>query len=106
MSKETKRIVPLTPLGVEERFLDELPDSVIEAINELLVKNYVPDFESISIPKAEIIEKLKANHDMGTYDVIKAGYLKFQKYYERYYWSVSYNLETESFDFCRDLDKD
>lgn len=88
---------PITPAEVIEKSKKEIPHFVIEAFNDLIVRNWVQREARIKYDEAiaEIITKAKDG--AVTCNVIKRnGWLKIEELYNGFGWTVEFNEPGEN----------
>ena len=87
-----KEVKPLTKDEVIK--LKKVPDIVIQAVNELLVKNYNKQTRSARIRQNEILDLIVGDVDCGKFtrdSVFKNGYLDFEEDFQAVGWKVTYD---------------
>ena len=87
----SNKIRPLTPSEVESKFLEQIPDQVIEAVNELLLMKSGGSSSYISIPQEElvllIVEKMGIDKNL----IYERRWLNFEPLFEMAGWSVEHD---------------
>ena len=84
-----RTINPITPQEVNSKRLEDIPDLVIEAFNELIVKN--SQGATARINQDDAIERIMTKIDISRGDIFAKGYLNVEPIYEAAGWAVSYD---------------
>ena len=94
------KIKPLKPNEVKDRKESEIPDYVIEAVNNLIVKNYRE--AGFTIKQKDIITEIisLSSPKITSEEIFKNDYLEFENIFRKNGWSVSYDKPgySESYD--------
>lgn len=87
---------PITPEQAREKFVKNIPDIIIDAINELIVEHYSPTKRSSSVKQDEILDKVKDVYPRQT--VFDNNWLDIEDIYRSQGWKVKY--EKPSYGDC------
>jgi len=80
----------ITPDDVRLHAIDNLPDSIFEAMNELLIKNYRSG-DTITVECGELVNTVINNSDLTADYLYNSNVLKnFIQVYEEIGWSVAF----------------
>lgn len=85
---------PITPDEALEKFADQIPDFVIEAVNELLAKKCRSKTSEIKLLQKEVVDNIMqkgAIPEEEKNSVFDKGYLDFETLYREAGWDVSYD---------------
>lgn len=85
-------VKPFTPEDVERTFNDNLPDFVIEAVNELLAENFSGKGISIRLQQDDIVKRIMEKGEIKEREeVFEKHYLDFEALYRKNGWKVTYD---------------
>jgi hypothetical protein len=80
---------PLSPTSVSKKSQQAIPDYIIEAVNNLLVKKY-HDGHAILLQKEVVKEIRKINPKVKMDTVFENGWMNFEPIFRKAGWEVSY----------------
>lgn len=81
---------PLSPAQVAEKAQTSIPDYIIEAVNNLLVKEYRNG--SATISQKDILKEIRRIHSGTNLDVIfDNGWMDFEPTFRKAGWKVTYD---------------
>lgn len=89
-------VKPITPQEAHEKFCEtQIPDFVIEVINDLISRESSQPNRSVDIKQNEIIEKIIKHPDFpkdtSRQDIFDKYWLNFETIYEKAGWKVKYD---------------
>lgn len=86
-------IKPYSPSDVYKESINKkianIPDFVIEAVNEILALKYEGD--EISFNQDEVIEEIQKRVDIERHEIFHNKYLDFEEVFRKEGWEVSYH---------------
>lgn len=94
MSENKRKIQPITPEEAFEQNRAEIPDFVIEIVNELLAKRYSARGQTVTIRQDELVKLIMEKGDIPKEQesvVFEKRYLDFEDLYDKTGWDVSFN---------------
>lgn len=89
MSPERK-VKPLKPEEVFDRKLEDIPDAVLEAFNELIARGSGGHQNYSVVRQTEVVE-LIVSKGIDRKEIFEKGWLDIEEIYRRYGWSVMYD---------------
>ena len=82
---------PITPKQAEERFVERIPDVIIDAVNDLIAEKYSPINRDFTITQEEILERVCGEGKLRRADVFNNNWLDIEKLYRKSGWSVHFD---------------
>ena len=82
------KVKPIKPGEVAKKKINDFPDAVFEAFNELIAENF--GGSSAHFEQAEA-EKLMVAKGLGRTDIYKKGWMDIEDVYEKAGWEVDYD---------------
>lgn len=85
------KVKPLTPAQAGKIKLAEIPDFVIQAVNNLLLRNHTKG--AITILQKDVVTEILnlAEPKMTRDELFKSGYLNFEPIFRKNSWGVEYD---------------
>ena len=88
---------PLSPAEVEKRAIAEIPEEIIETINNMLIKN-VRNGRCTLLQK-DILREIKGMHNIDSTKIFENGWLDFEPIYRDVGWDVEYDKPVYNEDY-------
>ena len=83
---------PITPEKVQEKFLINIPDIIIDVVNDLIVKNWDPSSKEAVVEQEEIVSTvLKKTSTIRRDEIFNRNWLDFEDLYRQNGWDVEYD---------------
>lgn len=83
------KVKPITPQEVVTVKESTIPDSVFEAFNKLIAKNF--DGTSSTVKQEDIVSEIIANSDITSKEIYANHYLDIEDIYRKHGWTVSFD---------------
>lgn len=84
-----EKITPITPEQViKEKKIKEIPDCIINAVNELIIENYKHTSKTAEILQNDILDKVKNNFSRK--EIFDNCWLDIEDLYRKAGWNVKY----------------
>lgn len=82
------KVKPISPSELNK----EIPDVVIEAVNQLLQEANATPGDSITLYQKDVVSRIKKlDSDMTSEKLFKKGYMDFEPLFEKAGWNVYYD---------------
>ena len=78
-----------SPQEVANKHVESIPDCIIEAVNDLLIKKYNPTYGTATIKQNEVIAAVE--HIYTRHTIFDNNWLDFENLYRAQGWEVTYD---------------
>ena len=88
------KVKPISPSDAKIGHRCTIPDSIIDAVNKLIIKNYDPIYNESVVKQDEILEMVCGDPDCGMLkraDVFNNHWLDVEDIYREQGWNVEYD---------------
>ena len=85
---------PISPIEAEAKHRKTIPDSIIDAVNKLIVKNYNPIYKESVVKQNEILDMVCKDPDCGGLtkdDIFNNHWLDIEDIYREQGWKVDFD---------------